>query len=754
MPLILHISDLHLVSPSASPALDDHKAGLVPTGSRFTHFAMLGLTFERLGELLREKGRHLDAIVATGDIADRNDEGGYPAFLELLESLGSVRPGPDRTVVVPGNHDVRAGLQPGDPRRYQHFVKFIRGAGFITPLLHGVDTGVGDSSEHLASFNGVQIIPIDSSAYSQVRLDVGIPDAIWANLESVLASRPSELSGLRRLRTADAARVDGKQLEAVRQLLSVATPKESAPLRIVAMHHHLLPVSTKEEIKSFESLSNLGLVRQFLRDQQVSIVLHGHKHTEFSYMDFVSSYSASGGNPWPVRILSGASASSVDLERDDTVRLIELNSDLNFLNVERVGTVGPGTALAVASPQLLRFRGPGSAEIVETRDCVLIEGSKVEAVYRQLLGRLDGQPETEHVVCRIEQSPRIEDLALLYPGLNSTDGTLNDPTASAANRLEEFQEVVRWWQFPVGPLTRLEQPAFTHGSRIKRYQGHLDQIEAVIESLLGDRDTSRGIVVLLSPEADQIADHKVQFPSFCLVQFKIQGERYDKSPTLDCTAYFRKQEVRYWWLVNLAELAELQQRICDALRQRGDQKLRNIASGGITTIAARARAGESAPKVQVPRIDRYFSLSRERLFAMANALFWPQMPNRNEYRKEWHRLFAELSPPNEPDRDGTPIALDGLDYLKSEIERHLGARKFGARKSIESDALTDLHRALERLLAANREFALTQQQELVTSTTNFEKWRTAVEQQIKTIIDCSQSVLGPSEGSANKSVGL
>ena len=288
-------------------------------------------------------------------------------------------------------------------------------------------------------------------------------------------------------------------------------------------------------------------------------------------MDFVSPYSASAGNPWPVRILSGASASSGDLEREDTVRLIELNADLNFLDVERVGAVGPGTALTVASPQRLRFRVPWSAEIVETRDCVLIEGCTVEAVYRQLLGRLDGRPETEHVVCRIEQSPRIEDIAPLYPGLNSTDDTLSDPTAIAAKRLEEFREVVTWWQFPVGPLTPLEQPAFTHGSRIQRYQGHLDQIEAVIESLLGDRDTSRGIAVLLSPEADQIADHKVQFPSFCLVQFKIQGDRYDKASRLDCTAYFRKQEVRYCWLVNLAELAELQQQICDALRQRGDQ---------------------------------------------------------------------------------------------------------------------------------------------------------------------------------------
>ncbi len=139
MALILHISDLHLVSRAASPALDDHKVGLVPAGSRFTHFEMLRLTLKRLGERLIADGKSLDAIVVTGDIANRNDEGGYVAFLELLDVLGLARPGPDRIVVVPGNHDVTAGLEPGDPHRYDRFVRFIRGAGFVTPVLNGVD---------------------------------------------------------------------------------------------------------------------------------------------------------------------------------------------------------------------------------------------------------------------------------------------------------------------------------------------------------------------------------------------------------------------------------------------------------------------------------------------------------------------------------------------------------------------------------------------------------------------------------------
>src|SRR5262249_23710338 len=143
---------------------------------------------------------------------------------------------------------------------------------------------------------------------------------------------------------------------------------------------------------------------------------------------------------------------------------------------------------------------------------------------------------------------------------------------------EQFRDLVKWWQFPTAPLSPWDQPAFTHGSRIQRFNGHLNQLEEVIKSLAEDHTTTRGIVVLLSPEADKISQQDVQFPSFCLVQFKISaGGGSGVPPMLECTAYFRKQEMRYWWLVNLAELAGLQRTVCESLRIRKNQKeLRKI----------------------------------------------------------------------------------------------------------------------------------------------------------------------------------
>ena len=161
---------------------------------------------------------------------------------------------------------------------------------------------------------------------------------------------------------------------------------------------------------------------------------------------------------------------------------------------------------------------------------------------------------------------------------------------------------MNWWQFPNAPLSPWEQPGFTHGNRIQRFNGHLNQLEEAIKALAQDHGTTRGIVVLLSPEADKIAQQQVPFPSFCLLQFKISPARAaDAFPTLDCTAYFRKQEMRFWWFVNLAELARLQRQVCDRLRTgKGQNELRTILPGPITTIAARAKVRSYPTKSSSP----------------------------------------------------------------------------------------------------------------------------------------------------------
>lgn len=77
-------------------ALGDHKVTLVPATQRMTHHQILKLTLARLSEELVNQGCALDAIVVTGDVADKNNDGGYLAFQELIDTLGPARPTSDR----------------------------------------------------------------------------------------------------------------------------------------------------------------------------------------------------------------------------------------------------------------------------------------------------------------------------------------------------------------------------------------------------------------------------------------------------------------------------------------------------------------------------------------------------------------------------------------------------------------------------------------------------------------------------------
>lgn len=721
MALILHIADLHLVAPESSPPIDDHKAGLVPAGARRTHHQALHLTMSRLGDTLVKDGRELDAIVVTGDIADKNNEGGYRAFLTLIEALGQAKPEPGRIVVLPGNHDVKRGLRAGDRLRYSQFVRFIRKKRFVTPWFTGLDPTpipTVDAKKHLLDLDGIQIIPIDSSGYSQVKLDLGLSDGFWTHVEAAFAGTP-DLRALKGLEIADAARVSGIQLEQVRDLLSRVSAGRR-PLRIVATHHHLLPVSLGEEIKPFESLTDLALLREFLRDQEVSLVLHGHKHTEFTYVDHIQGHGIDAGPPSDVRVLSGAAASGL-LSQTDVLRLLDVEPETGIVNVQRVPIAVPGARFSISNPEPLSFPRPGGPIVSETPGSIVINGTRVELVYHQLIARLVNRSgEADHVICRIEDSPELADIAKLYPGF-SPGVDQSEPEVSK-QRLEQFQDLVKWWQFPNAPLSPWEQPGFTHGNRIQRFNGHLNQLEEAIKTLAQDHGTTRGIVVLLSPEADKISQQEVPFPSFCLVQFKISGNRISGAPpTLDCTAYFRKQEMRYWWLVNLAELASLQRTVCESLRTRkGQDELRGIQPGPITTIAARAKAERTPPKVQVPRIDRYYSLSRERLFGMVNALLWEHIPGREQYAHDWMELFVELKPPETSDPDGLAIPHEGIKYIREEIEQHLESLQFQG-----DQQLSELRHVLDQLPAANREFALLQQKEDADSS-KYDEWRNAV----------------------------
>ena len=757
MALILLLSDLHLVDPSASPALGDHKGRLVPLDDRTTYHQLLRDTLAGVRERLADEGRALDAIVMCGDVADRNAPAGYAAFLDLLDALGTARPPASHIVVVPGNHDVVKGLTPGDAARYEPFATTMRDAGFVTPLPDGIGSEKlppdGQTGRYLVRVGDLEIVPLNSAAYSQVRLDIGVPDAAWeAAVKAAMKAAGGPRGGgkrvgeaLERLRQVDAARVSGRHLQGVRALLQRASgapttrrARASAPrppLRVAVLHHQILPVSTREEVKPYESFTNLALLREFLRNNDVALVLHGHKHASHTYVDYVTGYDKAGASePREIRVISGPAPTGATLNEADVFRLLDIDAEAATVTMESVPAVLPGSGAARGTSETFLLARPGAAVMTRTPGATLIDGESIAAVYARLVpavltqGAGDDNPKRDatNVICHIARAPELQDVATLYDGFRPQDagGDEDDDEkpADAAAQLERFTELVRWWQHPEGVAGG--QPGFTHGSRIYRYEGYLDQLDAVAAALAAKPDTSRAVVVLLQPAADRVADSARPFPSFCLVQFAVRYPGGGEPPRLDCVAYFRKQEVRYWWLVNVAELVGLQRRVVDKLRAVGGANLALVTPGSVTTMAARAHAGRSAPKVQVPKVDQHFAVARERLSEMVMAVFWTEMPGREALAHEWERLLTDLIP--EPERAGeVAVAVDGLRYLATEMRRHAAGGWAGA---------AELAGLLDHLAAENAVYASDQQTRKVTPLRHA-AWRDLVRGDVARIVE-------------------
>lgn len=742
MSLILHLSDLHLAGREHSQATGDHKSGLVPVSQRATFYDTLALTMQGIRESLRAVGRQLDAIVITGDIAHQNSESGYEALVQLIAELAEIGPPVNHVVAVPGNHDVRPGLPPKDPERYRTFVHYIRGAGYVTPLLDGIDAGPPSSEvqlrRHLLQLEDLEIVPLNTSGYSHVLIDTGIREDQWSNLEEVLSNDSAAVDALRKLRLVDAARVSEDHLRDTHSLLSLADKSRrlganaTSPLRLAIMHHHLLPVTLVEEVKSYESLTNLALVRQFLSTNGVPLVLHGHKHAEFTYVDYVPDYYDAMSVPRPVRVVAGPAPCGSTFDPSDVCRLIDIESDRPYLLITSVPAGVAGSATKFPAPRRLPFAAQTFASATRTAGTLVIDGDDIRSVYRQLIANIETRGTTERVLCRIGTSPNDDDISLLYPGFATVNDGVMEEDDEGQQRPEErrrlFRELVEWWQQPALVSTQ-DQPAFTHGTRILRYDGHLDQLEEVAEALRSDPGTSRGIVVLLNPSADHVSVMERQFPSFCMAQFLVRDSDAG-SRRLECIAYFRKQEVRYWWLVNVAELASLQRKLVEALMVRGRQKgpLTGIRSGSITTFATLVHAGQSPPKVQVPKIDQYFTRQREKLFAMVNALVWQEMPDRASYARDWLEVLLSLIPSTLREPDGVAVAVEGIRYVVHQVNCHLAGPPHQT-----DEQLSSLSLALERVLSQNTTYLRDEQLRRVDQDRHTE-WRNAVEPLIREII--------------------
>ncbi|MGJ3700821.1 metallophosphoesterase [Variovorax sp. AFSI2.2] len=642
----LHITDTHLKPGGSAFEIDDRKRDIQLEPQ--TREGSLEGGLERLAERLTQDNQRLDGVIFSGDALSGGKAGGDKLLLDLiLRHLGPHGITAQCIVAVPGNHDVPQGAEPGSDARYKEFLEAWRAAGCITPWLDGIDLPKPDFANHilLGPDNAWAIIAVNSSNWSHVNAIPPKLASMWDRIPATLAPGDSDLEAalrkeLNMLARYDVARVSPNQLDALRWMLkSLPRADHGKQLRMMVLHHHLRAPSVAEEVKPFADISNLEQIRTFIAEQNIRVVLHGHKHVGRVHSDVVEP--GLGRPPHKVLMVAGASFSASD--HADAMRILDLTGLpwVPSLGVEPLAIPRGGLdpAPAPASSSRLWAATDSAAEAP-----VVIQGSNFDEVYARVIlaAREEAKDKTLIVQLDLSDFTAVKRLPDDYPS-NITAG---------AERAAWLKDLVDWWQLPQSQLQ--ERVPYIHGTRLRNYGSNLDQIDRV-RTLLKDRQTTRAIALLVDPSVDfkEASGAKNDFASFCLVQFTRRDE--PGAVFIDCVGYYRAQEMVKWWPINVAELLDLQTQVGKPFNGR---------PGRITTITACARSLARSPThVAMPVIDRWLDQTPEKYFVLASILLSdaPMPANARKVLREWVAALDELNEAATiPTPDGGPVvAIEG-----------------------------------------------------------------------------------------------
>jgi 3',5'-cyclic AMP phosphodiesterase CpdA len=643
MSTILHISDLHLGEPEDWQLLGSDRAGMAGPDID----SQKGVLKETL-ELVTSGGLidGIDAVVVSGDLTNRCRPDGFTEFAEVAQPLID-RVGAEKIAVVPGNHDVPWDPGPDDPARYDEFLRVTRGLGMVTPILDGRDTDAASGAEHLILGEDFVIVTVNSSHFCW-----GKEAADESVVEAVLRSGSDELLEVfENLRRRDVARVSNAQLGALRSLLRERLPTPAAGeaddrIRIAVLHHQLLPVSASEEVKAFEALSNLGKIRGLFVELGIQVVLHGHKHTPSLFWDYVAGQTL---NEPPRRMLVSAGPGEF-LPGGLVMRLLRISEGPRARDVVIEHLHAPARSGGAITSTRERARLWRSTAVDAIGDMTVLAAPTVAEVYAQLRSVFEDRSPTEplhDLLCEITSPTDAGEVPLDYPHIEGI-----------GDAQQWMDDLVEWWLLRDPQL--LQQVTFNHGERIHRRWG--DQIERAVETLRQSRPGStRAVIMLLDPWND--AKPEGDFPSFVLIQLQVVPRGAESQ--LDCSGYFRKQEMRYWWPINVAELARVQAAVVEGL-STPDQV---VAGGRLRTITAYAASEEKLPAVALAEIDRAIDLHRDHLWTMAYGLVHQDEEQaRGEVRQLWERYLRGLDPSDEEPSQELPTSYRGLKEIGAILE--------------------------------------------------------------------------------------
>lgn len=126
----------------------------------------------------------------------------------------------------------------------------------------------------------------------------------------------------------------------------------------------------------------------------------------------------------------------------------------------------------------------------------------------------------------------------------------------------------------------------------------------MVPMLVRNPQTKRAVVQVSDPSQDgAVTDEPV--PVLQLIQFTLSASE------LHCAAYYRAQEMYFFWLVNMFELLKLQRLICDRIAKRNPQMKPSPGSIGTTAFFGYANPADlfgeqssvGTPTLAIERLD-------------------------------------------------------------------------------------------------------------------------------------------------------
>lgn len=657
MATLLHLSDLHLTGADRDVPIADHKEKVIPIAAAGTRKKLLMSSLRGLDEALRASDEVLDAIIITGDITNGGVLGGYAELPEVLDALGASLPPRERVLIVPGNHDVDRKAT-GDERFAG--IRSLRAEGYLLGWLSESELHTEPAPVLTALDNSFVLVGLNSAIFSgsQLFTETGLSehiDKLRKRAEKDVAIKALLDAWTDRGR-ADIARMSGSELGKARGLLGSASA--SGPLRIVGLHHQVLPVGTAEEIKSFEGIINLGHFRRWLAVNQVDLVLHGHKHSRAVIRDRIDSGEAHAAHD--LTVLSAPSVSTVRGADEPFSQLIRVSAHFPRLSDYDLVLV---PAAETGAPMALADMPRRTRPLEETALNGVISGTTVDLTYARIsaaLPRLSEMPTP--LVCRIEDGASGGRLPVAMP----------DIPAPGRSRDEWLESVIEWWQQDrPGRAAKFNHGQFLHVAS----RGRSSAVERIVEELGKKPGSSRALAVLVNQDTLSEAE---DFPSFISLQFVLKGNR------LNAIAYFRKQEMSHWWPINVVEVAQIQERV--VRKMQGNVA---ISCGSITTVTAMPVAGLGMPTVSVPNLDRRVDRPGGML-DLVLPLFNSSV-SRADVAERWTAIFADWLPTEAEPADGHPRPLLGLLDLAETIESAARVHPQGPTVSGLANRLRDLH---------------------------------------------------------------